>query len=188
MWPLVIGFEHRKTQTTKQRKQQQWTMSLKIQIPALLCRNQLQSSSFRLEIPIHSFQFQFIYRLAWTGPLEGTPRGLLWQRGGWLPWHRCADASRDLWWCWKGPWGQWCFAEFHDAMLERIELESKNWEDSETSRGRLFWIQGPQEVALKRYKPTQSKKTKEFSWWSRKLIPDTDTLSRNFLQDFHQVP
>lgn len=28
MWPLVIGFEHRKTQKTKQRKnQQQWTMN-----------------------------------------------------------------------------------------------------------------------------------------------------------------
>ena len=59
-------FEHRKTQTTKQRKnQQQWTMNLKIQIPALLCRNQLQSSSFRLEISIHSFQFFPIH--LWTG-------------------------------------------------------------------------------------------------------------------------
>lgn len=133
-----------KKTTTMDHGEKNSDSHIALQEPVAVFQLQAGNSNSQFPVPIH---------LAWTGPLEGTPRGLLWQRGGWLPWHRCADASRDLWWCWKGPWGQWCFAEFHDAMLERFELESKNWEDSETSRGRWFWIQGPQEVALKRYQP-----------------------------------
>ena len=155
-------------------------------IPPLLCRNQLQSSSFRLEIPIRSFKFL---------PIHLSTR-MDWAFGRHAPWSSLATwwlaALTSVCWCVPRPvmmlkrtlgpvmfrWIPWCDAWKVWIVRQHKKVAKPAEADTFDFKGQKRWHY--KDINLPKVRRRKNSADDQESWY---LIPPS-----NFLQDFHQVP